>query len=128
MNILYIDNNNFQSITRASLIEQLGKASIELCGSFESCLELYKNGHHDIVIIDFAIDDGAKILEYILSIDAYQKVITLSASNEISEIHGCEYCSKNHKKRRLMKPVPINDLINLIKDFDYYQCTHYKES
>ncbi len=126
MKILYIDDTNFQSITRTSLIEQIGKADIELCGSFEDYKQLFYHANYDIVIIDFAIEEGDKILEDILKKDARQKVITLSASAGISESNGCEYCQTNFKRRRLTKPTPINDLISLIKDFDFYPCAHYK--
>lgn len=125
MKLLYIDDINIQSITRTSLLEQMGKAEIKLCGSFKEYRELFEHAHYDIVIIDFSIDEGTEILEDILKTSPKQKVITLSASEGVSENSGCAYCQEHYKKRRLNKPVSIHDLLNLIKDFDLYQCEHY---
>ncbi len=131
MNILIIDQYNFQTSLRADLLNQKNHA-VTVVESFEKLKETYTPKHFDIVIIDFDILNvnkciGKDCLTYIETLFPKQRTITLSASSEYSDPYGCEHCVAHYNRKRLNKPTPINNIIRLIEYFDDYPCDHYHE-
>lgn len=132
MKILFIDQNNFQTQTRATLINDMPNHTVEIIDNIDDLKHSFVKGAYDIVIIDFDNEDekgciGTRCLDYVDSIDAHQRVITLSASDKYSDPHGCQHCVNTYRRRRLNKPTPLHNLVRLIDGFDNYSCDHYHE-
>jgi len=125
-NILFIDDDNFQTEARAQLLQDTRHHTVVIVETFEEVERLYQKGKFDIVIIDFARDFGLKSLAYIDSIDPMQKMITISENDEYSEPKGCDYCITHHKRRRLKPPFPFPELVHYIESFDFTFCPHRK--
>ena len=122
LKILFIDDDNFQTETRAQLLTDTRHHIVVIVDSFEEVEILYQKNKFDIVIIDFARDFGLRSLNYIDAIDPLQKIITISENEEYSEVKGCDYCVAHHRRRRLKPPFPFPDLVNLIENFDLRAC------
>ncbi len=125
--ILFIDDDNLQTETRAQLLTDTRHHVVVVVDSFDEVKILYQKDKYDIVIIDFARDFGMKSLHYIDGIDPMQKMITISEHEEYSEPNGCEYCVTNHQRRRLKPPFPFPELVRLIENFEITTCL-YKNS
>jgi DNA-binding NtrC family response regulator len=125
--ILFVDDDNLQTETRAQLLMDTRHHVVVVVDSFDEVKILYQKGKFDIVIIDFARDFGLKSLQYIDSIDPMQKMITISENEEYSESKGCEYCVTHHQRRRLKPPFPFPELVRLIEQFELTSCK-YKNS
>jgi len=83
---------------------------------------LYKKEEIDIVIIDFDMDNGKEILEFVLKQNEKQRIITISEKWYCSDkILGIQ-CQKDSNKRRLIKPVNIDDLSEYLQNFDSSVC------
>ncbi|WP_345976202.1 response regulator [Sulfurimonas sp. HSL3-7] len=122
--ILFIDDDNLQTETRAQLLMDTRHHVVVVVDSFDEVKILYQEDKFDIVIIDFARDFGMKSLEYIDSIDPMQKMITISENEEYSESKGCDYCVKYHQRRRLKPPFPFPELVRLIENFEITSCKY----
>jgi len=130
MNILFIDKQDFQTKMRASLIADMPQHTVQVIDNLDDLKLEFKKGKYHIVIIDFDnVDEGncigVRCLDYIDSVDVHQRVITLSASSNYSDPHGCEHCVNNYRRKRLNKPTPLHNLVRLIDGYDTYSCDHY---
>lgn len=72
----------------------------------------------DLVIIDIFNKKYNTILEEILISNPNIRTIIVSdkLANNLSQ--GCEYCSSNYNRIRLIKPIKLKDLFNTINEFD----------
>lgn len=120
--ILFIDDDDFQTEMRAQLLADTRHHQVDIADSFDHVKELYKKNKYDVVIIDFSRDFGEESLRYIDAIDAMQKMITISESEEYSEPHGCDYCVSHHQRRRLKSPFPFPELVHLVESFEMTIC------
>lgn len=121
--VLFIDKDEELKI----LLEQISSLNIfntVFSESFDEIKDIYQKGIFDIVIVNFSLKDGVDILDYILSIDPEQKTITLSEELICSDERGCELCQRDFNKKRLLKPITINKLINAINNFDNTPCRY----
>jgi hypothetical protein len=82
--------------------------------------------HSDILIIDHYYNHGIELLERLLCIKPKQNTIILSGSMLCSEVQGCDYCTTNHNKIRLLKPILKQKLFDAINHFEKIQC-EYKQ-
>lgn len=133
MKILFIDQNDFQTQTRATLIQDMPQHEVSIIDNIDDLKHDFKKDKYDIVVIDFDNEKGencigTRCLDYVDSVDVHQRVITLSASDKYSDPHGCEHCVANFKRRRLNKPTPLHNLVRMIDSFDSYSCDHYHTS
>lgn len=122
--ILFIDDDNLQTETRAQLLMDTRQHIVVVVDSFDEVKILYQKDKFDIVIIDFARDFGMKSLRHINTIDPMQRMITISENEEYSEPNGCEYCVKYHQRRRLKPPFPFPELVRLIEQFQITTCLY----
>ncbi|MCJ7766511.1 MAG: hypothetical protein MUP09_11295 [Thiovulaceae bacterium] len=120
--ILFIDNDNFQTKTRAELLTETRQHRVVVVDAFEEVKALYEKDKYDIVIIDFTRDFGLESLRYIERVDPMQTMITISANEEYSEQNGCDYCVQYHRRRRLIPPFAFPELLRLIENFDLTIC------
>ena len=130
MKILIIDQNDFQTQTRAALIRDIPNHEVYVIDNVDDLKHEYKKDKYDIVVIDFDNKNeqgciGKRCLDVVDAIDPMQRVITLSASNDYSDPNGCEHCVSNHRRRRLNKPTPLHNLVRMIDGFDGYTCDHF---
>ena len=126
-NILFIDEDNLQTNTRAQLLHEMRDHNVDVVDSLEEVKELYTEDRYDIVIIDFVKDFGVESLKYIDSVNPAQKMITISADEAYSEQKGCQYCVSSHRRRRLVPPFSFPELVSLIENFDLTTCVHKEE-
>ncbi len=131
MNILIIDQKDLQTTLRTDLLNKRNH-TITVIDSFNALKEVYTPTAFDIVLIDFDMLDsekciGKNCLHYIETLFPKQRTITLSATNQYSDPHGCKHCVVHNNRKRLNKPTPINNIIRLIEYFDDYPCDHYHE-
>ncbi|MDA3945361.1 MAG: response regulator [Helicobacteraceae bacterium] len=120
--ILFIDDDNFQTETRAQLLTDTHQHVVVIVDSFEEVEILYQKNKFDIVIIDFARDFGLKSLRYIERMDPMQKIITISENEEYSEHKGCDYCVSHYSRRRLKPPFAFLKLLRLVESFELSMC------
>lgn len=88
-------------------------------------LDFYISNDVDFIIIDFSIKEFDELLEKIMEINPLQKTITISKKISQSELEGCLHCQNTKKRKRLMKPLNIVDLYELIKNFDTQTCKYF---
>ena len=122
MNILIIDtdNNVFNLLNNLSSIEPNWNLI-----KFNHTLEQYKKNNIDFVLVDFSSEENEKILKEILKINQNQKTITISESLNCSELNGCDFCVINYNRRRLLKPINIKNLYDIIKNFSSEKCKYF---
>jgi response regulator RpfG family c-di-GMP phosphodiesterase len=124
MNILFLDDDKELTYLFQHL-DTIDEINIFFCESEQKSINTYGNYHIDIVIINFTLDFGQKILDYILQNNPKQKVITISDVLECSEKNGCLYCQSNYNKIRLLKPINTSELVKYIKSFKHSDCKYY---
>jgi len=125
MKILFVDNDR----SLRELFNHLNKIDgihVDFCEDCDVSKDFYEHNKYDIIVINFSLDYGKTILNYILGKNPKQKIITVSENLECSEIKGGDFCQKNFNKVRLLKPVDLSELIKCIKNFDEYVC-EYKD-
>ena len=93
-------------------------------GCEEEALKLYNTmkDEIDVVIIEFIMEHGIRLIQEIEEINPEQKVITLSGSTGCSCVKGCAFCTTTLNRKRIMKPIEVSDLLNAINDFDSIEC------
>ncbi len=88
-------------------------------------LQDYQNNNFDIVIVDISTYED--IFLSILELNPKQKVIVISDDLNCIDKVGCEVCLQKYNKNRLLKPVSVKTLLDLIIEFDNQQC-HYLQT
>jgi len=128
MRILIYDNN---SKDLEYLCEMLKSLPIESCvdkiTDYNHGTDLYHKFEYDIVFIDFIDNIGKSFLEYILKVNSTQRIITISDVFECSEKMGCDFCSDNYNKERILKPINHTDIIKIFSDTQY-RCDSFSNS
>lgn len=120
--VFYVEENGD---LRASLENFLKKRyDVFVASCEEQALELYRANREsiDVVIIEFMMAHGIRLIREIEAINPEQKVITLSGSVNCSCTYGCDYCTINLNRKRIMKPIEIAELLQAIRDFDSVEC------
>jgi hypothetical protein len=82
----------------------------------------YQNNNFDIVIVD--ISTYRETLLQILEINPKQKIIVISDNLDCIDEVGCDICQKKYNKHRLLKPININILLDLLNDFNSHECKY----
>jgi len=72
----------------------------------------------DLVIIDIFDKQYNQVLEDILAVKPKVRTITISDKLSSSFPQGCEYCSCNYNRIRLIKPIKLKLLFDTINNFD----------
>ena len=127
MKLLLVDRKDIATFAREEVLSQQYHHQVDYAFTYDEFLSKYAVDKYRIVILDFAVEAGAKALSYIEGTDPKQRVIIISGSEAYSESNGCAHCVERYNRRRLKKPVGIADLANAIRDFDYAPCAHYHE-
>jgi DNA-binding NtrC family response regulator len=127
MKILLVDKDDISTISRVEFLRNQTRHDIEFVSTFDAFKAQFAKGRYRIVVLDFAFESGKKALEYIDKIDPDQRVITISDSEEYSEPDGCLSCVERFRRRRLKKPFPLTELVDLICNFDLTGCAYYHE-
>lgn len=120
-NILLIDNDKVL-VDLFNHLNDVSELNIFHCKDLEDASIIYNKHDLDIVIINFILDFGRDILAYIVESNPHQNIITISDAFEFSEPNGCDYCLSNFNKIRLLKPVSIPKLIDVMKNFNNHKC------
>jgi len=82
---------------------------------------------YDVVVLDFYMLGGLKLLNEITAYHPQQRVITLSGAIWCSEVKGCEYCTKHHQRKRVVKPFLFSELVRAINGFDTFTCQYHNQ-
>lgn len=127
MKLLLIDKQGLATFAREEVLKDQFHHHVDYAFSYDEFKAKYRPGSYKIVIVDFALDYGAKALEDIDRIDPKQRVVILSESEAYSEPRGCAYCVEHYNRRRLKPPVSVMELGNLIRDFDDTSCAYYHD-
>lgn len=90
----------------------------------ETAARLFSQNHHDIdvVIVDFYIEHGVKLMKELGEIDLGKPVVTISGSYTCSVKEGCDFCLENYNRKRLMMPFSGDHLIQAIESFPEFKC------
>jgi DNA-binding NarL/FixJ family response regulator len=126
MNILIIDTPE----TRESLM-MLNSAlntdwNILSAKDEKECLTVYEKNNIDVVIVDFSLEGNLRLLDKITELNPSQRVITLSSNLESSQSSDCVDCIKKYNRRRVMKPLNLQELYHTIVNFDKMVCKYFK--
>jgi len=97
---------------------------IKSTSSLDEAKEWFENDNYSMVLIDFTKDEGRKLLNFVLSKNNQQKIITMSDNFECSETQGCQFCTQNHRRKRVFRPLNLKELIDVIKNFEEQSCTY----
>lgn len=124
MKILFIDNQSIQNSIRLGLLEQMAHHEVYLSGDYDEIMSYYDEHKPDMVLIEFTIESGPKVLQKILELNPSQPIITISDSLDCSELLGCDFCLKHYKKKRVLKHQGIHELLYLIDNFDEMPCEY----
>jgi DNA-binding NtrC family response regulator len=127
MKLILIDQDNIATIAREEILTDQYHYDVDNALTFDDFKSKYTVGKYHIVILDFAIDAGAKALEYIDKTDPKQRVIVISAGKEYNVEYGCDYCVEHYNRRLLKKPLSVMELANVIREFDDTSCAYYHD-
>ncbi len=92
----------------------------------EECMNIYRGNEIDFVIVDFSLENNIKLLEEITKTNPLQRVITLSSNLESSQNSDCVECIEHYNRRRVMKPLNLQELYHTIINFDKMVCKYFK--
>lgn len=124
MNILIVDDCK-KTLEVCNTLSSLEKDwNLYFSVNYDEIISYYKTNIIDIVIIDFSIEIGEKTLKTITTLNAMQRIITISDKLTYSESHGCETCISNLNKIRLLKPLEASSLYTTIINFDTSICQY----
>lgn len=76
----------------------------------------------ECVILEFYMPGGLKLIKHIETVKPHTNVITASGERLCSVEQGCDYCSDNLNRKRVMKPYRVNALLNVIDNFAEAEC------
>jgi hypothetical protein len=125
MKILFVDQDNFQTQTRRTLIEEKFEAACDLASTLAEVHMKFRKGTYDLVIMDHnGVENGQLCFDYMISEDPDQNVLTVSNAVQCV-IKRCEDCVNNHSIRRLSNPTSIPNILRMIEGFVLYECDHY---
>jgi len=125
MNILIIDQDNLQTKTRRTLIEDRVKESTtELAQNLKEVHLKYKKDAFDLVIMDHTVENGEECFRHIIQSDPQQQVLVVSNAVKCV-LPRCGDCVENHQIRRLSNPTPIPNILRMVDGFEHYECPHY---
>ncbi len=124
MKILFIDEKSIQNSIRIGLMEQVAHHEVSLIDEPEEAMAFYKRESPEMVLIDFSASFGLDALYKILEINPLQHIITLSDSEDHSELLGCDFCIEHYNKKRVVKHRGIHDLLYLIDNFSQMPCEY----
>jgi len=127
MKLLFVDKKDIATFARLEVLRDQYHHQVDYASTFDEFLSEYAVDKYHIVILDFAVEAGAKAIEYIDRTDPKQRVIIISVSEAYSEPNGCVHCAGHFNRHRLKEPVGVMDLANAIRDFDYAPCAHYRD-
>jgi len=120
MNILIIDTDNV-IVNAFNLLKKIEPNWNILIS--DGTLNTY-NDNIDFVVVDFSTQSNQDMLNDIIKINQNQKTITVSDSLRCSEQKGCEFCIQHYNRRRLMKPINIKALHEIVKHFGDKKCKY----
>lgn len=88
--ILIVEDSHFIRYLLKKNIEQLEMHTVGECSSAAEALILYKACQPDIVIVDYSLPDqnGSQLVEDLLSLDMYARIILLIPMRMESEIQN----------------------------------------
>lgn len=124
MRILILDNEKDGLYDLAETLARKYE-TVECASSLEQGKSLFQGGSFDMVIVALEMDgnEGYRFLEYLEEAHPRQKTITFSAEVERpSATGGCAVCQASFCRKRLLKPLRIQKLFDLIDDFDHALC------
>lgn len=127
MKLILIDKQDVATLARETVLRDQYHFSVEYVFSFEEFKRKYSAGKYHVVILDFALDAGAKALELVDRTAPKQRVVVISASEAYSEPLGCAYCVEHHNRRRLKKPFSVMELAEIVQEFDNTSCAYYHD-
>lgn len=114
MKILIYDKNIDDLTYLSKLVQNLPiDISIHTASTFQEGAAFYYANKYDTVFVDFIEDEGKKLLAEILKNDHTQRIITLSKLFECSEALGCDYCLEHYNKKRVIKPISEDEILQI---------------
>lgn len=90
----------------------------------EEAKALFEKTPYEIVLVDFTYDEGREFLNFVMSSNTEQKIITMSDNFECSEALGCHFCNENYHRKRIFRPIKLKELTDVIKNFEQQSCTY----
>ncbi len=120
--VFYIEEDETLRVSLQNFLQKRYDVISVDCES--EALRLYRQmrDETDVVIIEFIMEHGIRLIREIEEINPDQKIITLSGSTICSCQKGCDYCETNRNRKRIMKPIEVQELIQAINDFDSVEC------
>lgn len=125
MKILMVDQNNFQTQTRCTLIEEKFGSACDLATTLGEVHQKYRKGVYDLIIMDHhGVENGQRCFDYIITEDPEQNILTVSNAVQCV-VRRCEDCVNGYSVRRLSNPTSIPNIMRMIEGFELYACDHY---
>lgn len=125
MNIL-VCHQNENVINKIKMLERLNYR-IFIVDGYEDGINIYNNSEIEFMILDYKNTNYFELSKFIL--EKNQDIKTISISNELCEscreIGSCDNCLKLYERRRLLNTFEINELVEVIKNFNTKACHYY---
>lgn len=122
-------NDNFDTIIETDeckeIINSIESYDCYKTHNFDEAIKKFNENLYDIVIVDFSTNNGAKLLERIISVNPKQKTITINQNMVCSVSQGCDFCVKNYNRRRVIDIHNYNKILKIIGKFDEVECKYY---
>ena len=120
--VFYVEEESDLHVSLETFLKKRYNVVSAICE--EEALKLYRSmrGEIDVVIIEFMMEHGIRLIQEIEELNPDQKVITLSGSSSCSCVKGCAYCTTTLNRKRIMKPIEVGDLLDAINDFESVEC------
>jgi len=124
MRILLLDNEQDGLHGLGSSIgRRFGK--VDCAASLQTGKTFFSGNDYDLVIVALEMDgnEGYSFLEHLEATRPEQRTITFSAEEERPSANGgCFVCRDTFQRKRLLKPLDLRHLYQLIEHFDRMEC------
>lgn len=101
--------------------------SEKVTNSLEEAIELVDNNSFDKVFINIDQEKGKELVDYLITLNPTQRIITFSQNYFCYDKNGCDNCMQNYNKYKILKPVLVKDIMKIFKEdipCEYKYCSN----
>lgn len=124
MNILSVSKNFVSNQSIHNLLTFKNDWKFIQLADIEDGFNQYKENNINFLLIDLDCEESKKFMNKIVDINPKQNILYFTDKLDCVDTNGCEFCTVNYNKKRIVKPFTEIDLLNVICLFEKNKCSH----